>query len=256
MKNIYHILNGDALKGQLPEQITGKTIIMRECLIEGGVQGRDLDDFFSIRADFISKSYKEFTKKDYYSMSVTEMEKMQNIPEGSEINFWFEDDLLCQVNLWFVLDLLAKKRQRCPFFLVRPTAGYEYGFGGMSEACFMQAYASKKEITFTELQLFRSLWKGYQANNYEELVRLGNELSDNYPFVLPAIQAHGARASVDGSPGRPEQTLLNIIRELQTTEFSTIFKEFSKREAIYGFGDLQVQRLLAKVITQLSGLNK
>jgi hypothetical protein len=32
--------------------------------------------------------------------------------------------------------------------------------------------------------------------------------------------------------------------ELGTTDFGLIFKEFNKREAIYGFGDLQVKRLL------------
>ena len=33
--------------------------------------------------------------------TVPEFLKMQNIPENSEINLWFEDDLFCQVTFWF-----------------------------------------------------------------------------------------------------------------------------------------------------------
>jgi len=43
---------------------------------------------------------------------------------------------------------------------------------------------------------------------------------------------------------RPVQSLKEIKEELKTDDFGIIFREFSKREAIYGFGDLQVKRLL------------
>lgn len=35
----FHILNGDALKSQFPEQILGEKIIARECLVDGSVEG-------------------------------------------------------------------------------------------------------------------------------------------------------------------------------------------------------------------------
>ncbi len=34
---------------------------------------------------------------------------------------------------------------------------------------------------------------------------------------------------------------------LQTQNFGLIFREFCKREGIYGFGDLQVKRLLEEI---------
>jgi len=47
--------------------------------------------------------------------------------------------------------------------------------------------------------------------------------------------------------GRPSQSLIRIINELNTVEFEPIFREFSKREDIYGFGDLQVKRLFNEI---------
>lgn len=120
----------------------------------------------------------------------------------------------------------------------------------------MEAYGRKTLISSSDIQKFSSLWKGYQANDYGRMVRIGNDLSNDYPFLLPAIKAHGARGSVDGSPGRPEQAVINIINELQTTDFPQIFKEFSKREGIYGFGDVQVKRLLEKIIDKNTNGNE
>jgi hypothetical protein len=42
----YHILNGDALKGQFPSEIPGQLIVARECLVDGDVSGESLSEFF------------------------------------------------------------------------------------------------------------------------------------------------------------------------------------------------------------------
>jgi hypothetical protein len=65
-----------------------------------------------------------------------------------------------------------------------------------------------------------------------------------YPFISTAIKAHVARIPSESNLGQPAQTLLQILGELGTEEFGPVFQEFSKRESIYGFGDLQVKRLL------------
>ena len=54
MSNPIHILNGDCLLEQFPEEIMGSRIVCRECLVDGDVQGSDLEEFFRIRAEFIS----------------------------------------------------------------------------------------------------------------------------------------------------------------------------------------------------------
>ena len=72
----YHILNGDALREQLPSSIQGEVITVRECLLDGSVQGESLDELFENRAAFISQSHDEFTVQDYYEHSVSEFEKI------------------------------------------------------------------------------------------------------------------------------------------------------------------------------------
>jgi len=59
-----------------------------------------------------------------------------------------------------------------------------------------------------------------------------------YPFILPATKAHVERKPTNENAGRPIQSLITIMKELETEEFGPIFREFNKRESIYGFGDL------------------
>ena len=37
------------------------------------------------------------------------------------------------------------------------------------------------------------------------------------------------------------------MKELETEEFEPVFYEFCKRESIYGFGDLQVKKLIREI---------
>jgi hypothetical protein len=37
------------------------------------------------------------------------------------------------------------------------------------------------------------------------------------------------------------------MNNLETNSFGEVFKEFNKRESIYGFGDLQVKRLFDEI---------
>jgi len=70
--------------------------------------------------------------------------------------------------------------------------------------------------------------------------------------MLPAIHAHLQRFPSETETnkeklGRPKISLIQIMNELKSEEFAPVFREFSKRESIYGFGDLQVKRLFDEV---------
>ena len=66
MKKQYHILNGDALKEVFPKSIPGDLIITRECLVDGNVKGKNRNDFYRNRAEFLSNNYGDFKISDYY----------------------------------------------------------------------------------------------------------------------------------------------------------------------------------------------
>ncbi|WP_299362917.1 DUF1835 domain-containing protein [Winogradskyella sp.] len=240
--NQYHILNGDALKGRFPKQIDGEIIVARECFVDGDISANTLNELFEVRAKFVTVLYGgSYSKKDYYADSVSEFQKIQNIPNKSEINLWFEDDLFCQVNFWFSINLILNNVKDCNVFLIRPATHTPYGFGGLNESELLTAYQQK--IPVNEFDQIAHLWNSYQKNDTEELIKTAKELKSNYPFIYNAVEAHIARIPTENYPGRPSQTLLDIINELGTESFGPVFVEFNKRESIYGFGDLQVKRL-------------
>jgi hypothetical protein len=248
MKIQYHILNGDALKAQLPKSINGDIIVARECLVDGPVEGDTFEVLYETRAQFLATAYGGEEEINYYDKAVTEFESIQKIPQNAEINLWFEDDLFCQVNLWFVLHLIKENDKKYNLYLIRPKQGSEYGFGSMNESDLLTAFQNKTKISPALFQDLSKLWRLYQQDDFDQLIQTADKLKDDFTFLLPAINAHIERVEKDGKPGRPTESLIRIIEELETDEFSPVFRAFCKKEGIYGFGDLQVKRLFDAVL--------
>ena len=245
MRKQYHILNGDSLKQRLPDNIQGIIIVARECLVDGNVKGNDLDELFHSRSQFISSNYEGYNEQDYYEKTVPEFQKIKSIDDDSDINLWFEDDLFCQVNFWFVAHLISKKIRNNTVYLIRPESHNQYGFGGLNKSELISIY--KNRFVLTELDKIASLWESYQNDDTKKIINTARELESTCPFILPAVEAHIERKPTNENPSRPTQSLAAIMRELETEEFEPVFKEFSKRESIYGFGDLQVKRLFDEI---------
>jgi hypothetical protein len=60
-------------------------------------------------------------------------------------------------------------------------------------------------------------------------------------------QAHIDRFPEDQSSGRPERLVEELI-QTHSTDFNKVFSEFSEREGIYGFGDLQLKTIYDKLM--------
>lgn len=245
MKKQTHILNGDSLKNQFPKGIQGDILVTRECLVVGSVKGDQLEAFYQTRANFLNDNYEGCTVEDYFKSTVPEFEKMKNIAQETDINLWFEDDLFCQVNFWFVLYFLARFRKTNPTYLVRPKIHTPYGFSGLSETELIAVYKNRTRLT--AIDKLSSLWEFYANDEIEDLLKTAMELENKYPFILPAVTAHIQRIPDKQNPGRPVASLIQIMQDLETNEFGRVFKEFNKRESIYGFGDLQVKRLFDSI---------
>lgn len=209
------------------------------------MKGKTLNELFETRAKFLSENYGG-SESDYYEKAVVEFDKVQRIDDGSDINLWFEDDLFCQVNFWFVASLLEEGDSDNEVFLIRPKSHSPYGFAGLDKSELLSIFENR--IPLTELFKIASLWKAYQTDDLEKLVGLAKELEQEYPFILSAVEAHLERIPTNGNPGRPTESLIAIMNELQTEKFGPVFMEFNKRESIYGFGDLQVKRLFDEIL--------
>lgn len=237
-----HVLAGDALAEDFQKTlIAGETVVCRECFIEGHLKADDLNDFWQKRAAFISTSHDE-SPADYFSKVVREFEKLEHHNNAeTEINLWFENELFCQVNLWFCLNLLQGGDAK--IYLVSPLRDkidIWKGFGGSPAEDLEKCYAERIKLTKDEITLGADLWSAYQNADHEALKKLSAEKSRCFFFLDDVCQAEIEKKS------RPKQVLREIIAEGKT-EFGEIFREFSKRAAIYGFGDAQLKKYLTEI---------
>lgn len=248
MHRTYHIVNGDCLKEMFPKNIEGEIIVARECLVDGEVSGDSLDELLQVRAKFICSKYPIDSEEEYHQGTSAELKKILEINEKDEVNLWFEDDLFCQVNFWFCLNLLFENDKKQNIFLVRPNQGNEYNFGRMNQEELSMAHEHKMSIEGKSLELLAKLWRMYQHENWMGMHEIAEQLKEQFPFLLPAVNAQIDRLSKEKYEGRPKESLRKIISDLETTEFAPVFQEFCKREEVYGFGDLQVRALFDEIL--------
>ena len=241
----YHILNGDCLADQLRQtKINQDFIVCRECLIDGNLYADDIADFWTIRAKFIADTY-SVTTEEYFNKTVSELKKLNNLPDNSEVCLWFENDLFCQTNMWFVVSILAN-HPTLKIFRVFPIienyADTWKGFGISNPEKHEQSYYSKIQFTPYDIELGKNLWTAYQNCDIDKLNKLAKSQSDCFEYLEEVCQAHIDRFPLDKTLGRPDKLVKEII-DTNSTDFQVVFSEFSSREGIYGFGDLQLRNI-------------
>ena len=250
MTNHVHLLNGDALLMQFPEEISGKKLVCRECLVEGPVERNELAVFFNQRAKYLNKLYQESSVEFYTNKVASQFYQLLESAKGkADLYLWFEDDLFCQVNLWFSLSLLNSIEQTGAIYLIRPPKHTPYGFGGLNQEELVDCF--KKALPLTTITPWVALWEAYQTNDLHRLHQIAESLTEDYPFVLAAVEAHVERFPTQTHDGRPKERLKQIIKALNTTAFAPVFREFCRTEAIYGFGDVTVKRLFDEVVESI-----
>ncbi len=251
----YHILNGDCLAEQLRQtKINQDFIVCREVLMEGDVAAKNFDEFWTVRAQFIANTY-GVSREEYYSKTVSELQKLNHLPENAEVCLWFENDLFCQVNMWFVISMLyssTKLKIYRVFPVIETTADIWKGFGISRAEHLEQAYHSKILLQPKDVALGNTLWTAYKKGDFQKLKETSQIKSDAFEYLEGVCQAHIDRFPTNGKPGRPDQVVKELL-DLGTTKFHEIFAEFSRREGIYGFGDLQLKTIYKR---QMQNHNK
>lgn len=205
---------------------------------------QDLNLFYKDRVTFLGALTGEVILKEKYVKEVGGLyEKIQSSMDHSDLYLWFEHDLFCQVNSWFILWLIARNTsQDLHAWMVHPKEEAPYSFAAHTTQELVHAFEHAQPVS--DLDQLAQLWPAFCNQDNQRLVTLAHSLESTYPFLMPAIQAHIERQPTDHSPGRPIQTLMQIKQSRPEAIFGEIFYEFSRREGIYGMGDLQVKQLL------------
>lgn len=242
---IIHILNGDALGDQFPKDLPGETLVFRECLIEGPRKEVEFEAFFTSRAVYLSDTYDPTIKESYsQELSIPLMKVVADL-KSSEVVLWFEEDLFCQANFWFVCHFLLSSGYRGKVFWAKPSGTARYNFGLLSKESLMAVFEQRLLINLTKIA---PLWHAYSVNDSDELIRLVKDITDLSEYIIPAAMAFHDMNTSTIEQSRPYLSLLEITKTLKTTHFGKVFMVFCQKEAVYGFGDLQVKRIFDKVI--------
>lgn len=245
----FQILNGDALTDRFRASgIPGEIVVVRECLIEGTLEGDPLADFWQNRADYIFGTY-HADPEMYFKDVVAEFNRLLAAPNNSEFNLWFGYDLFCRANMWFVMHLLYSLSITKKVFIVNPSflapADIWQDFGTAGAEDFEIAFKNRVSCSDSDLKLGDDLWKSYKNNDLKKLETLSKTESISFPYLSEVCKAHIDRFSDE--TGGPKRVLKEIISDTGT-DFYAVFSEFSKRAGVYGFGDLQVKRIYDELV--------
>jgi hypothetical protein len=251
---IYHVLNGDALIDRfLATELPGEPVVCREGFVEGSLAGDTLNDFFDSRIRF----YSEFIDEDrerYVGSVIQEFNKILSAPHHSEFNLWFGYDLFCRVNMFFIISLLYDMEIEKEVYIVNPahvkSEDIWKDFGRATVDDLGYCFSKRRHLNHKDLRHGNDMWFAYKNNDLSKLARLSQYKTEAYPYLEEVIRAHIDRFPKEGSEGRPEKTIREIIRN-GGKDFNSVFVEFFKREGIYGFGDTQVQKIYNKVVQEL-----
>ncbi|MEQ1603876.1 MAG: DUF1835 domain-containing protein [Pyrinomonadaceae bacterium] len=238
---IYHVLPGDSLVEEFKKTgIEGDVIVFRDALIVGPVDAKTPDEFWDERARFILTEYAE-DEIVFHERVADELEKLAEITADDEVNLWFEYELFCSVNMWFCLAKLADSGAN--LFRVEPavlSADDRWsGFGRLGPDELQRCFDARQLFTSGDIKLGEELWSAFSLREFDRMTDFLDSDSTRFPYLSEVVQA---AVEMDKKPLR----ILEEINSEGITDFDHVFPEFTKRAGVYGFGDLQVQRLLEK----------
>lgn len=242
---VIHIINGDALEDQFPKDLPGEILVFRECLIEGPKKVVEFEAFFASRAAYLSDAYGPKIKESYSRELSVPLMKVVTDLKPSEIVLWFEEDLFCQTNFWFICYFLEESGFGGKVSWAKPSGVAKYNFGLLSKEALTAVFEDRLPVNIAKIAL---LWQAYSVNDSDKLIRLVEGIAGLSQYIIPAAIAYRDMNTSTIEKSRPYLSLLAITKTLKTTHFGKVFMVFCKKEAVYGFGDLQVKRIFDQVV--------
>ena len=239
---IYHVLPGDAQVEEFRKTaLEGELIVFRDALVTGPIDEANVDEFWDRRAHFVLSEYGE-DEIDYHEKVADELLRLEDIGNGDEANLWFEFELFCSVNYWFCLDQLnnsGTKIYRVAPVDVSPDNVWE-GFGKHAADDLRTCFESRVELSDADVATGAELWAAFRNRELEKLRDLGDYRSPAFPFLKEVCEA---AAEIETRPAE-------LVREIVVSGkngIEEVFPEFRSRAGVYGFGDLQVEKLIERV---------
>jgi hypothetical protein len=249
-----HILNGDAMVPAFHESgIGGDIIVWREILSEGPVAGLSEEEFFHLRAIYIRETFGN-SADQYDEKIVSSFNRIKNCAAYDQIYLWFEQDLVCQVNLLFLLTSLSKIHPSGIFvvkFYEDERMKLHKGFGVLSGKQLEERYQFLQPMTSALLQFASLAWKTYMKNDVAEIEKLSAEVPPAFPYLKTAVETHVKRIpSVETGINEPERQLLEMLA-IQPRSKDRLVQDFLSADYLYGMTDLMIAQMISRLIPDL-----
>jgi hypothetical protein len=239
-----HVLNGDALASKFP--LPGEVVVCRECMVVGPKSAPSIDGLWKQRAEFIADSF-ETSHQDYYQQVTQQFQKLLDADPSSPMNLWFEHDLFCQANLWFIVYFLGKANIQNTLSIVLPNDPPDSwnGFGRLGPNELTECFTNRVLLQNDDRLLAEKLWDAFANDDLTTLAQLSKFQTAIFPRLKEVCKAHIDRFA-NGGLGRPHVRLREISQSGEKN-FTSIFQQFAATEGVYGFGDVQVKKMLQEI---------
>jgi hypothetical protein len=240
---IYHVLPGDAQVEEFRKSgLDGELIVFREALVTGPIDEADIDEFWDRRAHYLLAEYGE-DEIDYQEKVADEILRLGEIGETDEVNLWFEFELFCSVNYWFCIEQL--KGSGAAIYRVAPVDASPDnvwdGFGQHTADDLRACFDSRVELTEEDIETGSKLWQAFRDRDSHALIQLSEYRSPSFPFLKEVCEAASEIES------RPAEIVRGIVATGKR-DLAEVFPEFRSQAGVYGFGDLQVEKLIERAV--------
>lgn len=247
-----HILNGDSLTPRLDKiEIEDDQLVWREMLCEGKTSYDLKSEAFKQQRISYLTPYGA-SKKTYVDSFLTPL-LTTNFSKYNTIVVWFEYDLFCHINMIAALSFLKQLKFSGKIYLV--CSGWIEnepnlkGLGELTDAQLKTHYNQKIELTKADIELADTLWRLYCTDNHIKFKKYIT-LTSSFPYLSNCINAHLKRfPSVTNGLNVLETHILKIIHKEEIKNTRQLTGYILQYQGYYGFGDLQIIRIIEKLST-------
>ena len=249
-KQPLHITNGNVLTNYLNElDIVGEKLTWQEMLCEGPtIIEINSEKFLETRKSFFSKFYDiDLDTNEIKS----ELNKLNDYKEYSEIILWFEYDLFCHINMIAVINLILQKKIDLPISLV--CSGRIKGskiLKGLSELNAEQLidhYKKRVKLNHKDLDLAKTLWGIYCGKDHNLLKPYIVTVS-SFEYLSNCLKAHLERfPDLIYGLNVLEKNIMEIVKNNSIKSKHHLLGYVLNYQGYYGYGDLQISRIIEKL---------
>ncbi len=259
MKKKLHISNGGSLTKRLKDLEFDDPVLSWEEMLCEGPATYDIEtrEFFRHRRNFLSETYDiEIDLKAYK----TEINKLNEPEQYTDIILWFEYDLFCQINMLAVINLLEQRKIKKPIYLVcsgRVKGVKELmGLSQLSKKQLIDHYKHKVLLTRDDIELAKTLWGIYCGKDHN-LFKPFIVQKSSFEYLGNCLKAHLMRFPDSKSGlGTLEQNILKLLQKHKINSRHHLIGYAINYQGYYGYGDLQYERVIRNLEAFINDTNE